>query len=115
MISSSKTIILQSERMAGCDFPRQRPKSQIPTLTAHPRTEEFEAVLFQPKQVRAYAMFRLQGAKNDINTMGRGQRRIRGAANTASDGRGVPGPSDRVVLVEEPCVAQPYEHSVIGF
>jgi hypothetical protein len=37
------------------------------------------------------------------------------AANTASDGRGVPGLSDRVVLVEEPCVAQPYEHSVIGF
>jgi hypothetical protein len=90
---------LKSERMAGCDFPRPRPKSQIPTLTAHPRTEGFEAVLFQPKQVRAYAMFRLQGAKNGLNTMGRGQRRIRGAANTAS-GRGVPGLSDRVVLVE---------------
>jgi hypothetical protein len=26
-----------------------------------------------------------------------------------------PGLSDREILVEEPCVAQPYEHSVVGF
>jgi hypothetical protein len=37
------------------------------------------------------------------------------AANTASDGGGGPGLSDREILVEEPRVAQPYEHSVIGF
>jgi transposase len=35
-------------------------------IVAHLRTEGFEVVLFQPKQVRAYAMFRLQRAKNDI-------------------------------------------------
>lgn len=43
------------------------------------------------------------------------QMTVGAAANTATDGRGVPGLSDREILVEEPCVAQPYEHSVIGF
>ena len=35
-------------------------------IVARLRTQGFEVVVFQPKQVRAYAMFRLQRAKNDI-------------------------------------------------
>jgi transposase len=35
-------------------------------IVAKLRTEGFEVVLFQPKQVRAYAIFRLQRANNDI-------------------------------------------------
>ncbi|MGH3849077.1 MAG: IS110 family transposase [Pseudonocardiaceae bacterium] len=34
------------------------------TIVAHPRAQGFEVNLFQPKQVCAYAMFRLQRAKN---------------------------------------------------
>jgi transposase len=34
-------------------------------IVAHLRARGFEVNLFQPKQVRAYAMFRLQRAKND--------------------------------------------------
>ncbi len=33
------------------------------TMVAKPRMEGFEVIVFQPKQVRAYAMFRLQRAK----------------------------------------------------
>jgi|GEM_PF-5423737 len=36
------------------------------TIVAKLRMEGFEVIVFQPKQVRAYAMFRLQRAKNDI-------------------------------------------------
>ncbi|MGB6697192.1 MAG: transposase [Methylocella sp.] len=35
-------------------------------IVAKLRMEGFEVIVFQPKQVRAYAMFRLQMAKNDI-------------------------------------------------
>ena len=36
------------------------------TIGAKLRMEGFEVIVFQPKQVRAYAMFRLQRVKNDI-------------------------------------------------
>src|ERR1700731_4410553 len=88
-----------------------------PPLTHRARTEMPDSrIAFSHKLKSAAYLIRFR-----TNTMGAdsgesGTRTaLATAANTASDGRGVPGPSDRIVLVEEPCVAQPYEHSVIRF